>query len=160
MQEALTRDIDRIVRMTDRRAMIGLSSHPAQGQFVVTGMQPWATTRLSMVGFCVQVRVGFGQFGSDMIFLRHADGSLTTHENQCFYALSEDQVALARRVFVMLPEDEDYGHGYRCANKVHEVGFVITGSRSPAAPVKAGMAIRVELAGHDGESATQYIAIV
>jgi hypothetical protein len=160
MRDKLAADIDRIVRMTDHRNLISLSGHPSQGQFVVTGPQPWARSKVTMVGFCVQVRLRCGQFGSDMVFLRHADGSLITHENQCYYALGEEQVAIARHTFTMLPDDEDYTQGYRCANKVHERGFVVTGSASPAALLRGGIGVRVESAAPHSKKEMQLISIV
>jgi len=65
-----------------------------------------------------------------MVFLRHPDERLTTHENQCYIAMTEEQEHLARQLFSQLPEAEDYSHGYRCCDKIHEVGFLIETSTS------------------------------
>ena len=122
-----------VIGMTDySKGLFGGERLPTQGQMVVTG--PNNLTVEKRLGFCVQVRKGCGQFGSDMVFLRHPDGSLTTHENQAYFPMSEEQEALARTVFTDLPEDEDYTHGYLCCAKVHEVGFLIENSKSQPTP--------------------------
>lgn len=99
------------------------------GQFVLTGFQRGGVS-LKTIGYCVQVRKGCGAYGSDMVFLRHPDESLTTHENQAFFALAEDKVKLARECFQMLPEEEDYSFGYNSFEGVREFGFVIENSKS------------------------------
>ena len=106
---------------------------PAQGQFVVTGYQLGGAS-YKMVGYCVQVRKNSGQFGSDMIFLRHFDGRLVTHENQSFYSLTEEQEILARSIFKVLPEEEDYSFGYKCCEGINEVGFIIEKSATKGSP--------------------------
>ena len=115
----------------DWSRMISSSSHPAFGQFVVTG--PNSLPVSNRVGFCVQVRRKVGQFGSDMVLLRHADGSLCIHENNCYVALTEEQEELARGVFKVLPEDESSDREYR-ANDVWETGFVIDNSVTKGTP--------------------------
>lgn len=122
----------RIVSMVDYSRTL-YREPPRQGQFLVTGAQQGRRDALSKLGFCVQVRLGVGQFGSDIVFMRHAAGNLNTHENQSFIPMSEEQEALARQLFASHPEDEDYGLGYRCADGVHEVGHIIESSASRAA---------------------------
>ncbi|WOY03089.1 plasmid protein [Dickeya fangzhongdai] len=137
----------RIIELNDFQRMIGLSCHPAQGQFVVTG--PNFQGDDTRVGYCVQVRKKVGQFGSDMVFLRHVNGSLTVHENQCYCAMNAEQEALARSVFEVLPEDEEHEQGYSDCEKVHEIGFVIEHSKSCGTPdvpfaITIGMNVRTE----------------
>jgi len=100
------------------------SGHPEQGQFVGTGPMGYGLS-LRMVGYCVQVRLGRGGHGSHQVFLRHADGELVAHINQGFFALTPAQEVLARSIYEHAPEDEDYAGGYRCCDKIHEVGFLI-----------------------------------
>ncbi|QCT21812.1 plasmid protein [Jejubacter calystegiae] len=119
----------RIVESIDYLKMV---DRPKQGQFVVTG--PNFNGNQGRVGYCVQIRVSVGQFGSDMVFLRHADGSLVIHENQCYIAMSEEQESLARSVFIVSPECEEYELGYSDCLKVHEVGFIIENSKSRGTP--------------------------
>lgn len=126
--------VEQVLALTDyAKGMYGGERHPAQGQMVITGpnMGQHAEKR---IGFCVQVRKNCGQFGSDMVFLRHPDESLTTHENQAYFAMTEIQENLARTIFTHLPENEDYSEGYRCCDKVHEIGFLIDHSASTPLP--------------------------
>jgi hypothetical protein len=46
--------------------------------------------------------------GSNQVFLRHFDGKLQVHENQSFYAMTEEQENEVRESFESLPEDEEY----------------------------------------------------
>ena len=94
-----------------------------RGQFVRTGLQMGPIEKY--IGFCVQIRRKEGACGSDQVFLRHADGNLTLHENQCFFALNEAQERKVRGVFESLPEEEDYTHGYSIQNQNRIVGFMI-----------------------------------
>lgn len=147
-----------IIALTDYSHGMLIDKHPQQGQFVVTGPQVGNALE-GRIGFCVQVRKGIGVFGSDVVFLRHMDGNLITHENQAYFAMSEEQEGLARSVFESLPEEEDYSCGYRCCNKVHEIGFVIENSKSSPAQV-APVMITVEQHDKDGAPTTTCIAII
>lgn len=122
----------RIVELNDFNRMITHDRTPSQGQFVVTG--PNFQGDHARVGYCVQIRKCVGQFGSDMVFLRHANGSLTVHENNCYCAMDSEQEELARAAFEVLPEDEEYELGYSDCAKVHEVGFLIEASQSRGTP--------------------------
>lgn len=134
MRETDTIDnvIQRILELKNpyRRLDVAKDGHP--GQFVVTGPQMGGGT-IKRVGYCVQVRRRCGQYRSDMVFLRHCDGKLTTHENQSFYALTAEQEALARSIFEVLPEEEDFSGSYS-VNGVHETGFVIENSQTQGSP--------------------------
>lgn len=125
-----TCDPDRFVSGLSETSMRTMT----QGCMVVTGLQADRRDPERQIGFCVQIRRKRGQFGSDMVFLRHTDGSLVTHENQGFFLMTAEQETLARPLFVELPEQEDYSHGYSCCNKVREVGFVIENSASVPTP--------------------------
>lgn len=121
--------IRRIQSLLDYERGLRTGAHPSQGQMVVTGPlwgAEWSVEK--RIGYCVQVRKLRGQYWSDMVFLRHPDGVLTTHENQCYYAMTPEQQALARPLFEQLPEEEDYSEGYQCYNKVREIGFLIEDS--------------------------------
>jgi hypothetical protein len=130
-----------------------------QGMFVVTGLQAGERRPEKQIGFCIQVRVGRGQFGSDMVFLRHPDESLTTHENQFFYAMTEEQEAIARTLFSHLPEDEDYSGGYRCCDKIHETGFIVENSASRPSRAGAGM-VRMTTTDESGQKNTTITAFI
>jgi len=120
-----------IVTNIDWSRMISHSSHPSFGQFVVTG--PNSLPASDRVGFCVQVRRKVGQFGSDMVILRHANGDLYIHENNFYIALTAEQEELARFLFTALPEDESDDREYG-ANGVLETGFVIDNSETKGSP--------------------------
>lgn len=132
--------VNRILALTDYRNTVWGLGTPERnklkvkpGMMVITGPQ-FRSSLERHLGFIVQIRLGRGQFGSDMVFVRHPDGMLVTHENQCFCQMSEDQEALARPLFTDLPEDEDLTRGYSCCDKVHEVGFFIQDSASKPMP--------------------------
>ncbi|WP_243211067.1 plasmid protein (plasmid) [Klebsiella pneumoniae] len=137
----MTDVINDIVNFIDYQKMIRHDSNPAFGQFVVAGYNGGpAENRL---GYCVQVRKKVGQFGSDIVFLRHASGTLTAHENNCYVAVTEEQEALARSVFKLLPDDEEPEKGYSDPAGVHETGFVIEDSASKASTGGPSVAITV-----------------
>lgn len=106
------------------------ATRPSQGQWVCTGPQPGVKNRERLLGYCVQIRQGCGEFGEDMVFLRHPDGELGTHSGQGFFPLTPGQEAQARELFEILPEDELWEEGYRCSLKVREIGFQICNSAS------------------------------
>lgn len=132
-----------VLDMMNEDSRMVCSKNLIQGQIVSTGFI-LPNNPLSRVGYVTQVRKGVGQFGSDLVFLRLANGRLMTHENQGFFCLNEEQEALARSVFEDLPEDEDYSHGYTCVNKVHEIGFFIENSESTPTPITGNMSITVK----------------
>lgn len=117
--------IQAIVDARDYSKMVLHPDHPERGQFVVTGAQFGQGPIEKYVGYCVQVRKYDGACGSHAVLLRHPDGSLTCHENQTFIPLSKPQVAAARAVFEVLPENEDDSEGYAVSGSTREVGFVI-----------------------------------
>lgn len=116
--------IRQIVDGTSYRKLILHPQHPERGQFVVTGPQA-GTPIEKYVGYCVQVRKNSGAFGSHVVLLRHCDGSLTCHENQAFVPMDEAQESMARPLFEVLPEDEDYPRGYSIRDQNHETDFVV-----------------------------------
>lgn len=117
--------IQAIVDARDYSKMVLHPDHPERGQFVVTGSQFCDGPIEKYVGYCVQVRKYAGACDSHAVLLRHPDGSLTCHENQTFIPLTTHQVAAARAVFVILPENEDDSEGYAVTGSAREVGFVI-----------------------------------
>ena len=125
--------VELILAQVDYDNMIHIAGgHPMEGQFVVTG--PTSGGNENRIGYCVQVRKGRGQFHSDMVFLRHIDGTIITHENQCYIGMTKEQERLARSIFNKLPENEDHLQGYRCCGNVLEIGFVIENSVSEPIP--------------------------
>lgn len=149
--------IRQILDLTDYSLGLNCGKHPGQGQLVITGLQAGGVLE-RRIGFCVQIRRQRGQFGSDMVFLRHPDGMLVTHENQSYFGMTTEQEALARPLFTDLPEDEDYTQGYRCCAKVHEVGFIIEESASQPSPATPTL-LTLTQAGPDG-AATTCLALI
>ena len=122
--------VKKIIQMRDPLCFVmsfksDAAKHLSPGCLVVTGPQERAPNAERRLGYCVQVRLG--RFGpdSDEIFLRQTDGSLVSYENQYFCRMTPEQEALARPLFAMLPESEDYAGGYSCVDEQHEVGFII-----------------------------------
>lgn len=119
-----------IIAMTDYARMVDIFSHPGMAQYVITGPQYERVSALRRIGYCVQVRKGSGLHGSNLVFLRHPDGELVAHENQSFFTLTDEQLLLARHLFQVSPENEPFAQGYRCADGIREVGFLIRNSAS------------------------------
>jgi hypothetical protein len=122
--------VKKIVQMRDPMRFVmsfksDAAKHLTPGCLVVTGPQEREPNAERRLGYCVQVRLGRFGAGSDEIFLRQTDGSLVSYENQHFYRMTAAQEALARPLFTMLPESEDYARGYSCVDHQHEVGFII-----------------------------------
>lgn len=127
-----------VLDMVDWNNSISFKDGPGKHQFVTTGIQMGVRDPVMRLGYCVQIRKGRGQFGSDMVFLRHPNGNLSTHENQSYVAMTEEQEALAKTIFDVLPEDEAMEDGsdpeYRDCDKIGETGFLILDSKSEPIP--------------------------
>lgn len=110
--------------------------------FVLTGPS-FSSEVMNRVGYLIQVRKKCGQFGSDRVFLRLADGTIADWQNQAYLKLVPEDEALARSVFESLPTDEDESIGYWDCDKVHEKGFIIENSASRPMPVTQNVTISV-----------------
>ena len=120
-------------RIVEARDFYNTTPSPAPGEYVVTcmqagnlrGEQGWH----KYIGYVVQVRKKAGAFGSDMVILRHPDGSLMRHENQSFCRLDDFWLERAKSLFPggMTPaEYEDYTVAYTLGNgECPEIGQVI-----------------------------------
>lgn len=124
--------MEKIISLVDYQNMISPGNHPSKGQFVITGTT--CGDNAIRLGYCVQVRKGRGQFGSDMVFLRHPNGTINTHENQFYFSMTDEQTRLARSVFSIMPENEDDSRGYCCCGKIRELGFIVENSGSVPTP--------------------------
>jgi hypothetical protein len=153
--------IKAILEKNDYKLFLGGNGYPAQGQFVITGAQMGGTEEFR-IGFCVQVRKGVGAYGSAVVFLRHASGALTTHENQGYFAMAPELEAAARKLFVMLPEDEDYSRGYTIQGEHAEFGFLIepTGEAQPTSTSGASVHLKIEKTNEDGSKSATLIAFI
>lgn len=118
-----------IVKAIDFRNMV---FHPEPGEYVITAIQAgnlhgekgWHL----YIGYVVQVRKKAGAFGSDIVLLRHPDGSLVRHENQTYCLMNFFWREKAKKLFPegMTPDEyEDYSKPYTLGNEYPEVGKVI-----------------------------------
>lgn len=131
--------ITKIIASVNSQSYIGMfdvgEPFPKQGQFLVRGTTH-TKTPIQRMGYVVQIRAGKGQYKSDMYFLRLADGSLLTCENDCYLPMTDEQEAMARSVFNIRPEDEGFQDNpeYRDYHKVGERGFIVYNSDSKPQP--------------------------
>ncbi len=80
------------------------------------------------IGFVVQVRKGCGAFGSDVVILREHNEVLSSHSNQAFWKLPDDQVEMIRPHFEYLPEielEENPDIMYSIAGEREYSGFLV-----------------------------------
>jgi len=108
-----------------------LGQLPEIGEYLITGLQAgnlhgekgWH----KYIGYVVQIRKGIGCFGSNMILLRHPDGSLTPHENQLYYRMNDYWENKAKKLFKkgVVPESEDYTQPYTLGGKYPATGKII-----------------------------------
>lgn len=104
--------------------------YPMPGEYILTGMQAgnirgergWQL----YLGYVVQVRRKGGAFGSDMVLMRHPDGTLMRHENQTYYRIDDCLLEQAKSLFITIPEEEDYTVAFTLANNTFpETGKII-----------------------------------
>lgn len=134
----------------------GIHDNPAEGQVVITGLQAgnfqgqigWDR----YLGYVVQVRKGAGAFGSDLYFLLHPNGVLSTHENQSLYSVPED---IEKRILALYDEEDrpekwHFGIAVSIGGKYSEIGFIIE-KPAPLPPNKnAGGALDLVVEKADG----------
>ncbi len=78
----------------------------------------------------VQIRKEIGQFGSDLFFVRHADGDLFVWENQHFYKVKEKYIRRIETIYnqhdaIEIDDDKpDVGYRYSRNNEFIK-GFII-----------------------------------
>ena len=118
------------------------------GDFLVTG--PTAPNFERVLGYVVQVRKGWGAFGSDRFLIRTADEGLMTHENQCFWKLTEEQVEEVKPFFSFTPEDELKDNPeliYSIRHDQEEKGFLVDKTNAPERTDSFAMTITTRKAG-------------
>lgn len=101
----------------------------AVGDYVITGHQQGSQPLINHTGYIVQVRGKAGDYGSDLVLIRHPDGRLMQHANQSYYKVSPQWLD---NVIALFPEGmtpdgyEDYSEAYTLAGgSFPEVGKVI-----------------------------------
>lgn len=98
----------------------------------------------------VQIRLGCGQFGSDMYFLRLPTGELITAENQSFRKVPDEYAALVESHFStpLEYEEDGFNDGYSIGGKQVEVGFIVDGKNTRGTPDES-FAITISGGGHE-----------
>lgn len=115
--------------------MCGVLDHPKPHHYYVTSMQMGNLSGEQgwelYLGYVVQIRKGVGQFGSDLVLMRHPNGKLWRHENQSFFMVPEELIDVAKGFFeeelvpgVYDTADTEYtiGSGYPATGLVIEKG--------------------------------------
>jgi hypothetical protein len=110
---------------------------PSKGEIVISFMyagKPYIFD--NQFARVVQIRLGCGQFGSDMYFLRLPTGELITAENQSFRKIPDQFISDVEKHFSTTLEDEKEGFedGFTIAGKYPETGFIIDGKNTKGTP--------------------------
>jgi hypothetical protein len=84
----------------------------------------------------VQIRLGCGQFGSDMYFLRLPTGELITAENQSYRKIPSEYLELVESHFStdINYENDGFEEGFTIGGEQLEVGFIVDGKRTKGTP--------------------------
>ena len=123
----MKQELKEIVNARDYNNMVGSNNHPIPGEYYITGLQAGNDDLTRYVGYCVQVRKKAGAFGSDIVFIRHPNGVLSTHENQFFFNVNDfwkDKIISLYAADVN-PSEIDEGKAYTIGGEYPEVGKVI-----------------------------------
>jgi len=115
--------------------------------YVITGPQQGGAERntpVAKIGRVVQVRLESGQFGSDTVFLRHANDSLTTHENQAFWKVPGEFKSYLDECFKDAYVDDPIEYEYTIGKELPEKGFIVSstvpeGESTPMRDIKASL---------------------
>lgn len=143
--------------------LVPIDAHPMPGEYVITGLQAgnshgergWR----KYIGYVAQVRLKAGAYGTDMVFLRHPDGSLMTHENQCFFRPMGD---FLDQVLDIFPPDirpdltEDHTQEYSIGGQHPRAGAIVPPEAESYAQPTGPMA-KITLALDDG---TQIVEVL
>lgn len=124
MNNEISEVLQSIITKNNYSKMVSMFERPSQGQFIMTGETTLGGCAWR-VGYCLQIRTGFDDFKSEMTMIRIHDGSIIAHENQIFYTLDPEQEALARSIFKVLPEAEDFKQPYNCPDRISRSGFMV-----------------------------------
>ncbi len=95
--DKLKAEIKKTANYSQRRIITWDKTH--KDTYVITGRQCGEHVGIYYIGKVVQVRLEAGEFGSNIVFLRHADGLLQTHDNQTFYTIPEKYLKKVEELF-------------------------------------------------------------
>lgn len=102
------------------------------GTFVSTGIQVGTINPLMYVGRIVQVRLEAGEFSSDLVLIRYADGTLGSHENQCFFRVKDEFIPELKTMFKDSFEHDSPSIEYSICNRLPKTGFIIPSPFGPS----------------------------
>ena len=97
------------------------------GKIVFTGPTTLGDS-IQRIGRVEQVRKKAGAFGSDLVFLRHPDGTLSTHENQGYISIADKDLEEVKKLFIpeALEVEYDPEEEYTIGKSVWpEKGFIV-----------------------------------
>jgi len=119
----ITKLLNQIV--DDKGMMIRNFTDADHGKYLITGPQAGNNGVDKYVGRIVQARKEAGEWGSDIIFLRHYN-SLMMHENQFFFLVKEKYFAQLDELFKDTFTDV-IGESYTMngVEETRETGFII-----------------------------------
>lgn len=117
--------------IVDRMSYVGMirdwnDSH--FNEYVITGVQSgFSNNPNKRIGRIVQVRLKAGAFGSDLVLLRHANGDLTSHENQSFTPLKGEDRKRVHQAFLdaNVCTDDPINREYSICGKLCFKGFIV-----------------------------------
>jgi hypothetical protein len=116
-------EIIEVVKIT--RKLTVLASEPSKEfeflDYVVTGPHGGSANRY--LGRVVQIRKN-GKFG-EIVFLRHPDGTLTPHENNCFWKVPELLLEFMPDIFKECRVEDSTDAAYCGLDQVGKTGFII-----------------------------------
>ena len=106
------------------------------GIYVATGPQQGGNNSPERrIGRVVQVRKEAGDYGSDIVFLRHWTGELWTHTNQAFFKVRDEYTEILNKKFEDILNDptmDKPNTPYTMADGHKKKGFIIP------SPIKEG----------------------
>lgn len=127
--------------------ILGLSddlSRVSFGDYLMSGIN---TNGDNVIGYVVQIRIGWGAFGSPMFLIRDTEGNLARHENQSFWKLTDEQIDLVKPLLKWTPEEEldkNPNLTYTLGDcKFEETGFIINKDNAPTRVDSCAVAITV-----------------
>jgi len=154
VQELNQNKIKEIVDATDDHMFVGISSRPGVGAYVITGPQAGNLKGQKgwdkYLGYVAQIREKAGDFGSDLFLIRHPNGNLIQHANQCFWLMNDFWLKKAKAFFNVKPEDEDYSQPFTLGQGEYpEIGKII-GPKKDGPPVNNNPLMKITTVKSDG----------
>lgn len=130
-----------IVDSRDYEKMTHFGEHPMPGKYVITGPQAGGFRGWQLyVGYVVQVRKLAGEFGSDIVLIRHPDGTLGRHENQSFHSMDDFWIEKLKSLFVEgVSFDLEYKEAYTLGGKYPEIGGIVEPNDNGPVPKNSPM---------------------